>query len=86
MTDTAKSVIRPGDLFDRTNLDNERTRITAQLRNAGYYDFNREYITFSADTIAGNKNSDSLSGLITRLRFLHPSAATVQTPTKCAIT
>ena len=68
MTDTAKSVIRPGDLFDRTNLDNERTRITAQLRNAGYYDFNREYITFSADTIAGNKKL----GLTLRLNI--PSA------------
>lgn len=50
------SDIRPGMLLDRTALDNERARITRNLRNAGYYDFNREYITYTADTIQGSKS------------------------------
>ncbi|MCH5221314.1 MAG: BamA/TamA family outer membrane protein [Muribaculaceae bacterium] len=49
------SELRPGMLLDRTVLDNERARITQVLRNSGYYDFNREYITYTADTIAGSK-------------------------------
>ncbi len=50
-----QSGIKPGMLLDRTALDNERARITRDLRNAGYYNFNREYITFTADTVAGSK-------------------------------
>lgn len=55
MSDTAASDIRPGMLLDRNNLDNERGRITRLLRNAGYFNFNREYINFTADTVAGSK-------------------------------
>lgn len=55
MADTAASAIRPGMLLDRNNLDNERGRITRLLRNAGYFNFNREYINFTADTVAGSK-------------------------------
>lgn len=55
MADTAASDIRPGMLLDRNNLDNERSRITRLLRNAGYFNFNREYINFTADTVAGSK-------------------------------
>ena len=51
----AEAGIRPGMLLDRTVLDNERARITRVLRNAGYYDFNREYISYTADTVAGSK-------------------------------
>lgn len=53
--DRGESLLHPGMLLDLTELDNERGRITRTLRNAGYYDFNREYITFTADTIAGSK-------------------------------
>ncbi len=55
MADTAASDIHPGMLLDRNNLDNERGRITRLLRNAGYFNFNREYINFTADTVAGSK-------------------------------
>ncbi len=55
MADTAASDIRPGMLLDRNNLDNERGRITRLLRNAGYFNFNREYINFTADTVVGSK-------------------------------
>ena len=51
-----ESDLRPGMLLDRNVLDEERGRITALLRNAGYYNFNREYITFTADTVASSKD------------------------------
>lgn len=48
--------IHPGDLLDRNNLEAERMRIVKLLRDSGYYAFNKEYITFSADTAAGAKD------------------------------
>lgn len=47
--------IEPGALFDRNRLDEERGRIVELLRNAGYYEFNRDCITYTADTVAGSK-------------------------------
>lgn len=47
--------IAPGSLFDRNELDNMRAAITARLRNNGYYDFNKDYVTFTADTVRGSK-------------------------------
>lgn len=54
--DTARASIKPGDLFDINNLDAERTFITNRLRNRGYYAFNKQYVTFTADTAAGSKD------------------------------
>lgn len=48
--------VQPGDMLDRTRLDEERIRITELLRNNGYYTFNKEYITYSADTAAGSRD------------------------------
>ena len=58
ISDSTNSLVRPGKLFDRNILEQERQRITAQLRNAGYYAFNKEYITYTADTTIGNKGVD----------------------------
>ena len=55
MGDTADAIVKTGMLLDRNALDEERGRITRLLRNAGYYDFNREYINYTADTIAGSR-------------------------------
>ncbi len=55
MADTTQFLIRPGDKFDRDNLDAERARITRLLRDRGYYAFNKEYVTFYADTAEGSK-------------------------------
>ncbi|MDO4497813.1 MAG: POTRA domain-containing protein, partial [Bacteroidales bacterium] len=52
------SNIKEGGLLDRTRLEAERTRITALLRNNGYYDFNKEDISFVADTLAGSYDVD----------------------------
>lgn len=53
--DTLERLIGPGDVFDRNRLDEESQRITRLLRNHGYYAFNRECITFVADTVRGSK-------------------------------
>lgn len=50
--------ITPGMLLDRNALDAERVRITTLLRNNGYYSFNKESITFTADTAAGSYEVD----------------------------
>ena len=52
--DSANTLIREGILFDVNVLDNERQRITRHLTENGYYKFNKEYITYVADTV---KNS-----------------------------
>jgi len=54
--DTLRSEIRPGVRLDRNMLDAERVRLTERMRDRGYYAFNKEYITFLADTVAGSKN------------------------------
>ncbi|MCM1033360.1 MAG: BamA/TamA family outer membrane protein [Odoribacter sp.] len=56
MADTTISGIEEGMLFDRSRLDNVRSEITRRLRDEGYYAFKRDYITFTADTVAGSKN------------------------------
>lgn len=45
--------LKRGGRFDVGNLDGERKRITDFLVNRGYYRFNKDYITYRADTVAG---------------------------------
>ena len=56
MHDTARFSIKPGKLLNRDNLDADRALISQQLRNRGYYAFNKDYISYIADTIAGSKD------------------------------
>ena len=56
LSDSLLLSVRPGDKFDRDNLDAERQMMTRALKNHGYYDFNKEYITFVADTAENSKN------------------------------
>lgn len=50
LADSLNFTITAGDNLDRNALDAERTRLTALLRDAGYYGFSKDYITFTADT------------------------------------
>lgn len=72
MSDSARFTLRPGDMFDRAALDAERQRITERLRNRGYYAFNKEYITFTADTAAGSRDVDLVMNL--RAPFVAPGS------------
>ncbi len=56
--DSARFTVHAGDLLDFTRLDSWRQGITENLRNHGYYAFNKEYITFIADTAAHSRAVD----------------------------
>lgn len=56
-TDSVNSSVKAGDLLDRTRLDAERTRLTDLMRRNGYYDFLKDYISFTADTLAGSNDT-----------------------------
>lgn len=56
--DTVNSLIKKDTPLDINVLNNERKRITKYLRNNGYYRFNKEYITFIADTLIGSNKVD----------------------------
>lgn len=58
MSDTAALRLRYGAPFDRSVLDNDRSLITERLRNRGYYAFNKDNISYIADTTAGSKAVD----------------------------
>jgi outer membrane protein assembly factor BamA len=58
MKDTAKSLIKAGHNYDAYNLDDERTRITSNLNNDGFYRFNSNYIVFRIDSTVGSRMMD----------------------------
>ena len=58
LADSAHFTVHNGDLLNYTRLDEWRGNITETLRNHGYYAFNKEYITFIADTAADSRAVD----------------------------
>ena len=44
------TLLHSGERFDVTTLKAERSRIENDLRNSGFYFFNKEYVTFDLDT------------------------------------
>ena len=50
--------LKSGMLFSVENLDGERKRITNELMNLGYYRFNKEFITYEADSVAHSQEID----------------------------
>ena len=55
---SSKPVISSGSPFTISALDNERKRITSFLMNNGYYRFNKDFISFTADSAAGSNAID----------------------------
>lgn len=53
MNDSIHSGLKVGERFDVNQLEEERNKITQFLLNRGYYRFNKDYITFQADTVNG---------------------------------
>lgn len=49
-----QSLVKPGMKLDATVLDAERTRIVELMQQRGYYHFNKECISFVADTVYGS--------------------------------
>ena len=48
--DTSKSLIKPNMLFNVDVFNAERERIARLFRHQGYYNFNKEFLTFLADS------------------------------------
>lgn len=49
--DSLHSELHPGMRFDVNVLDQERQRLTRYLQNKGYYRFNKDFISYRADTM-----------------------------------
>lgn len=56
--DSTSSYLYEGMTFNVNTLDSERQRIVNYLLKNGYYKFNKEYITYTADTIRNTKLVD----------------------------
>ncbi len=54
LNDSTNSLLRKGIRFDTDILNSERSRVEGLLREAGYFYFSRDFITFTADTTLGN--------------------------------
>ena len=52
------SKIKIGASYNYSDLEDERNRISLKIQNSGYYQFNKEYIYFLADTNRANKEVD----------------------------
>jgi hypothetical protein len=48
------SLLKKGEQYDEQNYERERERINTYLRNAGFYYFGQDYISFVTDTIGTN--------------------------------
>jgi outer membrane protein assembly factor BamA len=59
----SESLIKSKENYDVDVLQSERDRITAILRNIGYYNFSKEYIYFEADSSIGNYQIDIAVGI-----------------------
>lgn len=51
--DSLSLTLKGGIRFNVERLEKERNRITQFLQDRGFYKFNKDYITFQADTISG---------------------------------
>jgi outer membrane protein assembly factor BamA len=49
-SDTSKSLIHQNMLFDTDILNAERERITSAFRKQGFYNFSKDFLTYSADS------------------------------------
>ncbi len=67
-TDAGRSLVTPGMLFDVDRLNDERERVSNELRQQGYYKFSKELLSFTADSALGTHRVDvtmQLSKLLT---------------------
>jgi hypothetical protein len=56
MQDSTGTLLKPGQRYDADRLQEERGRISRNLRNNGFHQFSREYIFFRVDsTLASNQ-------------------------------
>ncbi|OJX88963.1 MAG: hypothetical protein BGP01_01310 [Paludibacter sp. 47-17] len=49
--DSLRTLIQRGDIFDVNTLNNERERISNRMRRDGYYNFTRDHLIYTADSV-----------------------------------
>ena len=50
-----KSILKPGEVYNLKDFEDERNRINQALLNKGYYYFRADYLLFTADTAVGKR-------------------------------
>lgn len=60
MADSTHFLAFPGRPLDKDLLEAQRTVVADALRNKGYYNFTKEFVTFVADTTAGSPDAELL--------------------------
>jgi outer membrane protein assembly factor BamA len=58
LADTSSSLIKTGGNLDVDVLQNERVRVSELLKNNGYYNFRKDYITYTVDTTLSAHSAD----------------------------
>jgi outer membrane protein assembly factor BamA len=58
LADTIHSLLQTGARFSPSDLGKERVRITENLHNLGYFTFQKDHVTFFADTAANSFDVD----------------------------
>ena len=54
LADSIRRGLKSGMMSNVANLDNERSRISKYLTNRGYYRFNKDFISYRADSVPGS--------------------------------
>ncbi|MDW5289253.1 BamA/TamA family outer membrane protein [Formosa sp. PL04] len=70
----SKTELKPGIRFDLDYLKTERLRIDADLKKAGYYNFNSDFLIFEADT---TRYKDRQFDLYVRLKNATPEKSAI---------
>jgi len=74
------SLIKEGMLFDRNILDRERDRISNVLRNRGYFNFDKSYISYDATDSALAENRVDVDMKLDLFRKLQPNNKYMEAP------
>lgn len=74
------SKIIAGKQYDDTNYGEERTRLSEQLRNLGYYHFGQDYVSFVIDTVDTNHKVNT--ELVIQNRIIRSEDSVTRTPFK----
>lgn len=56
----SNSIIKKNDIYEIDKLDKERERISNLLKNLGYFQFNRDFISYSVDSTLGDNKMNVL--------------------------
>ena len=58
LADTAGSMLKIDDIYKVETIDKERARLERLIKNNGYYTFQKEFISFIADSTVGEQQID----------------------------